>query len=134
LLQTNEPKKYAKGINKKMSPLKVTDLSYLKEASADNKAFLKEMIEIFLKQTPGLITALHTTSRNKDWTEFRKIMHKIKPSITMIGIHDLEPDILKIDEAVKKGIGMEQLPALLQKFEEVCNRAYTELRRELELL
>jgi HPt (histidine-containing phosphotransfer) domain-containing protein len=117
-----------------MEPSKVTDLAYLTEASADNKTFLKEMIEIFLKQTPGLITGLHAASKEKDWTEFRRIMHKIKPSIAMMGIHELEADIIKIDNAVKKGIDVEQLPLLLQRFEDICTRSYKELQTELESL
>ena len=117
-----------------MGSSKITDLTYLTEASAGNKLFLKEMIEIFLKQTPLLIAGLFTTSQKKDWPEFRKIMHKIKPSITMMGIHELEPDIIKIDNAVKKGIEVEQLPMLLQKFEDVCNRSYSELNSELKSL
>jgi HPt (histidine-containing phosphotransfer) domain-containing protein len=121
-----------KTINEKMEPPKITDLTYLTEASANNKNFLKEMIEIFLKQTPGLIAGLQKTSKEGDWAEFKKIMHKIKPSITMMGIHELESDIIKIDIAVKKGIDVEQLPFLLQRFEDVCNRSYEELRNELK--
>jgi HPt (histidine-containing phosphotransfer) domain-containing protein len=117
-----------------MESSKVTDLTYLTEASANNKFFLKEMIEIFLKQTPGLIGGLHQTSKEGDWTEFKKIMHKIKPSITMMGIHELEADIIKIDNAVKKGIEIEQLPGLLQKFEDICKISYEELRGELKSL
>ncbi|HXA02420.1 MAG TPA: Hpt domain-containing protein [Cytophagaceae bacterium] len=117
-----------------MESSRVTDLTYLKEASANNMRFLREMIEIFLKQTPGLIASLHTASRDKNWIEFRRIMHKLKPSITMMGIHELETDILKIDNAVKNGIEIELLPLLLQKFEEVCNSSYEELRNELKLL
>ena len=52
----------------------------------------------------------------------------------MMGIHELETDILKIDNAVKNGIEIELLPLLLQKFEEVCNSSYEELRKELKLL
>jgi len=125
---------FTQEIKKKMRSSKITDLTYLKEASADNKIFLREMIEIFLKQTPGLIAGLRKASIEKDWAEFRKIIHKLKPSITMMGIHELEADIIKIDNAVKKGIEIEQLPGLLQKFDDVCNRSYEELRGELKSL
>jgi len=63
-----------------------------------------------------------------------KIMHKIKPTITMMGIHGLESDIVKIDDAVKKGIKKESLPALLERFEMLCNQSFIELRAELKSL
>jgi HPt (histidine-containing phosphotransfer) domain-containing protein len=117
-----------------MESTNVIDLTYLKEASANNKVFLKEMIGIFLDQTPGLITSLHASAKTQDWTEFRRIMHKVKPTITMMGIHKLDADIEKIDNAVKNGIGVEELPSLLQRFETLCNKSYTELRTELKSL
>jgi HPt (histidine-containing phosphotransfer) domain-containing protein len=117
-----------------MESTKIIDLTYLREASANNKVFLKEMIGIFLEQTPGLIISLHAASKVEDWMEFRRIMHKIKPTITMMGIHDLDSDIAKIDNAVKKGIEIDKLPSLLQRFEILCNQSYVELRTELESL
>jgi PAS domain S-box-containing protein len=117
-----------------MEPTKIIDLTYLQEASGNNKNFLKEMIGIFLHQTPGLIASLHSTSKAEDWVEFRKIMHKLKPTITMMGIHELEPEVVNIDNAVKKGIEIEKLPAMLERFENLCNQAYLELNAELKSL
>jgi PAS domain S-box-containing protein len=118
----------------KMEPTKIIDLTYLKEASGNNKKFLKEMIGIFLAQTPGLIANLHETSKAEDWVEFRKIMHKVKPTITMMGIHELEPEVVNIDNAVKKGIEIEKLPVMLERFENLCNQAYLELKSALKSL
>jgi PAS domain S-box-containing protein len=117
-----------------MEPTKIIDLTYLQEASGNNKNFLKEMIGIFLAQTPGLIASLYETSKAEDWVEFRKIMHKLKPTITMMGIHELEPEIVSIDNAVKKGIEIEKLPDMLKRFEDFCNQAYVELKTELKSL
>jgi PAS domain S-box-containing protein len=117
-----------------MEPTKIIDLTYLQEASGNNKNFLKEMIGIFLTQTPDLIASLHKTSKAEDWVEFRKIMHKLKPTITMMGIHKLEPEVVNIDNAVKKGIEIEKLPAMLERFENLCNQAYLELKAELKSL
>ncbi|MFL5731308.1 MAG: Hpt domain-containing protein [Cytophagaceae bacterium] len=117
-----------------MENSKVTELTYLKEASANNNAFLKNMIQIFLDQTPVLISELIKKSQAEDWTEFRKIMHKVKPTFTMMGIRRLEEIVHKIDAAVKQGIERENLPSLITDMEKICQLAYAELKDELKVL
>jgi PAS domain S-box-containing protein len=111
---------------------KIIDLSYLHEASAGNKAFITEMISIFLEQTPGFINHLIETSKEKNWLEFRKTLHKIKPTIIMMGIHSLEGDVPKIENSVKKGVDLDLVPALVDKMETICKKAYEELKTELK--
>jgi PAS domain S-box-containing protein len=113
---------------------KVTDLTYLNEASAGNKTFIKEMITIFLEQTPDFINHLKETSKGKNWPEFRKTMHKLKPTITMMGIHFLQGDIPKIENSIKKETDLDTIPALVDKMESICKRAYEELKAELKNL
>jgi PAS domain S-box-containing protein len=113
---------------------KATNLSYLYEASAGNKKFMSEMINIFLEQTPGFINHLKDTSNEKNWLEFRKTMHKIKPTIIMMGIHELENDIPKIENSVKKEVALDKIPSLIAKMESICARAYKELELELKTL
>src|SRR5690554_5187157 len=113
---------------------KYTNLLYLIESSGNNKEFLKEMINIFLNQTPDLIEELKDFRIKEDWVEFRKIMHKIKPTFIMIGIDALNEVVIKIDKAAKQGIDLELLPDLLNEMETVCNKAYIELKKEIELL
>jgi PAS domain S-box-containing protein len=113
---------------------KVTDLSYLNDASAGNKNFISEMIHIFLEQTPGFINHLKKTCAEKNWVEFRKTMHKIKPTIIMMGIHSLANDIPRIENSVKKETNLEEVPSLVAKMESICGLAYAELNVELAKL
>ena len=113
---------------------KVTDLSYLTEASAGNKVFIKNMIEVFVQQTPELIALLKETSEKKDWTEFRKIAHKFKPTLTMMGINSLKEEVAFLETNVKKGTFLEKVPDLVLTIDEVCKKALTELKSELKSL
>ena len=115
-----------------MQPDKVTDLSYLTEASAGNKVFIKNMIEVFIHQTPELITHLKETAENKDWTEFRKTMHKFKPTLTMMGIYSLKEHVAFLETNVKLGASLEKAPELVLTIENVCQQALAELKKELQ--
>lgn len=115
----------------KDSYTRVTNLSYLREASAGNEGFIKEMINIFLKQTPEFITQLHHYGQEENWPEFRKVMHKLKPTIFMMGIHSMKPVIKQIELCSKELENTASLPELITDLSLCCQKAYAELAEEI---
>jgi PAS domain S-box-containing protein len=107
------------------------DLSYLKDASGGNHAFMKDMIDIFLKQTPGYLAQLNDYCKDANWVEFRKVMHKLKPTITMMGIKEGDALVKEIEPKVKKSEELDTVPNLLSNLIRVCETAYDELQKEV---
>ncbi|MBX9850341.1 MAG: PAS domain S-box protein [Cytophagaceae bacterium] len=116
------------------SKVKKINLDYLKDASADNKAFIEEMIAIFLKQTPAYLKDLEGLLVKQNWTDFRKVMHKLKPTVSMMGIKEGEAYVKEIESIVKGNPQTEELIKLLNNLANVCNEAFIELQEELNLL
>ncbi len=115
----------------KDSYTRVTNLSYLREASAGNEGFIKEMIGIFLRQTPEFIEQLTTYGQDQNWPEFRKVMHKLKPTVYMMGIHSMQPVIKQIEQCSKELKNIASLPGLLDDLSLCCQKAYIELGEEI---
>ena len=61
-------------------------------------------------------------------------MHKLKPTIVMMGMHEVEHDIPVIETCVKKETNLELVPVMMEKLNLMCQLAYKELREELEKL
>ena len=78
------------------------DFSYLEKVSGNNKSFIKEIAEAFLKSIPTSIQELNKYSDNENWTELARVAHKIKPSITLLGVHNLKDKIVKLEEEAKR--------------------------------
>ncbi len=129
---SNQKTSHTKPLHMKDSDTRVTDLSYLHEASAGNESFIREMIDIFLKQTPGFLVALKELKGRNDWEEFRKITHKLKPTIFMMGIHSLKPVIKQIEFCSKELKDLDLLPELLEELERCCHKAYRELEDNIQ--
>jgi len=109
---------------------RLTDLTYLKEASSENYNFIKEMIGIFLNQTPEYLDSLKENSENQKWDEFKKVLHKLKPTITMMGMK--KGDLLvKEMESLIKSQSMDEVPPLFAELENMCRQAFVELQEEL---
>ena len=111
---------------------KIVDLSYLKTVSGGDENFMREMIEIFLSQAPTSITGMKSSLENKDWEGLAYTAHKIKPSITFMGIEAMKEVILKIEELAKEERDLDQIPILLEKFSKQCDLAYNQLEKTLE--
>ncbi len=78
------------------------DFSYLEKVSGNNKSFIKEIAEAFLKSIPTSIQELNKYSDNENWIELARVAHKIKPSITLLGVHNLKDKIVKLEEEAKR--------------------------------
>lgn len=101
------------------------DFSYLEKVSGNNKSFIKEIAEAFLKSIPNSIQELDKYSDNENWTELSRVAHKIKPSITLLGVHNLKDKIVKLEEEAKR----HKNPWLINKLSKEIS---SELRDTLE--
>ncbi len=58
-----------------------------------------EMIELYLKQTPPLISKMKQSLNDKDWDSLYTAVHKMIPSFSIMGINkDFEDMAKKIQE------------------------------------
>ena len=75
----------------------VIDLTYLKKVSNDNQEFIQEIINTFLESMPKSIEDISRYLKDKNWIQLGKVAHKIKPTITLMGIHSLKEKILQLE-------------------------------------
>jgi len=112
----------------------LTDLSYLQEISGGSVELMKEMIEIFINETPIMLETLEKSVKEKDWKTFREIAHKIKPSITYAGITSAEALIEKIHADARDQKNLEEIPKILPEFAAICRAAVNELTEKAKSL
>ncbi len=109
----------------------ITDLGYLKSISNDDNSFIREMIETFLDATPGSLVKMQESLQSGDLNTVGMIAHKIKPSLTFMGIDELKDKVLEIETLGKESREPEKLKVMVPEFIEVINKAITELQQKL---
>jgi PAS domain S-box-containing protein len=77
------------------------DFSYLEKVSGNNKEFIREIADAFIKSIPNSIQDLEYNVENENWVELARVAHKIKPSITLLGVHNLKDKIIRLEEEAK---------------------------------
>ncbi|WP_053405325.1 Hpt domain-containing protein [Persicobacter sp. CCB-QB2] len=110
---------------------KLTDLTYLKSVCDGDSSFMTEMIETFLQGTPEIIDQLKVACKNQNWAEVGAVAHKVKPSITFMGIESMKDLILDIEHSGKDARNVEKLMGKIEEFENGCEMAYRELRETI---
>jgi PAS domain S-box-containing protein len=109
-----------------------TDLEYLKKRTKNNPGLIREMIELYLKQTPPLIKQLKQGLHDKDWDSVYTAAHKLIPSFSIMGIHqDFEDAAKKIQEYSGTQQHLGEIKELVTKIEKVCSGACKELEEKL---
>ena len=114
---------------------KYIDLTYLSGRTKSNPALMLEMIQLYLKQTPPLISQMKQGVKNKEWDSIYDAAHKLIPSFSIMGIDKEFENMAKlIQEYSGTKTNLNKLRGLALKLEEACTLACNELENECNLI
>ena len=114
---------------------KCVDLTFLKKRTKGNRELMMEMIELYLEQTPPLVTKMKQSLHYKDWDSLHSAVHKMIPSFSIMGIHkDFENIAKKIQEYSSTQQHLDEVQELVAQVSNVCTQACEELEEEYNLI
>ncbi len=108
------------------------NLDYLRLRTKNNLALMKEMITIYLQQTPPLLAAMKESSKAANWQGVYAAVHKIIPSFSMMGFDKKYEELaIQIQTHAREEIKTDELPNMIIQIDTVCNAGFVELEEEL---
>ncbi len=107
------------------------NLNYLEEISANNREFIRDMIRLFIRQTPEFTDNLKTACQTAQWADIRYLAHKMKSTIATVGIAELEPVMNQLETFASQESNLAEVTQLANYIEDICTRAYDELHLKL---
>lgn len=115
--------------------IRCIDLNYLNERTKSNPVLMLEMISLYLEQTPPLITAMKVSFQNRDWDMLGKVVHKIIPSFSIMGINvGFEKMAHKIQEYAITMQNSDDINVLIIALETVLLQSCQELTEEMQII
>ena len=81
------------------SALKRVDLQYLSDLSGGDTEFIIEVIDMFLGIAPDSVKNVLTYEKNGNYTLIKSTVHKLKPTLQMLGDSSLHELAVKIEDA-----------------------------------
>lgn len=111
---------------------KYLNLQTLQETTGGNLAIEIELLELFNDIIEEYIAILEEELPNKNWKRLSDATHKIKPNITLFGIHSMEPVIENLEMHLKHQENPKQIHALVNHMIDVFKEVKTEIGHELD--
>ncbi len=114
-------------------PEHLFDLSYLNQIFQGNQAMINNIISLFLEQVPQYIQEMQDCVDRQDLLSLHPLAHKAKSSIAMLGLRNMEKNILHIEHDSKHNTNLEGLPQLVGDVQSECEIVLNQLQTVLDL-
>jgi CheY-like chemotaxis protein/HPt (histidine-containing phosphotransfer) domain-containing protein len=129
------PKKEKKEKAGRASSGNITNLDFLKQLTKNDSDMIAEMIRVYLNETPILLERMRKGLQEKQWEELRAAAHSLVPSFSTMGFSEVyEKKARQLQQIAAESRNEEEASALVAELEDVCNRAFEELKREMTML
>lgn len=103
------------------------DLSYLRDVASGSNEFMVEMIELFLIQTPDYFEQLDQLIIQGDWIRVADIAHKIKPTLSFMGVDSARESMSVIEENARSGKNLESIPPAFKLLKDMSKDLFLKL-------
>lgn len=77
------------------------DFSYLKTVSNNNEEFIREIIDSFIDTIPEHLHQIKNCLRDNEWDEVARVVHKIKSSLSLLGLQEAKKMAIEIENSIK---------------------------------
>jgi PAS domain S-box-containing protein len=104
------------------------DLTYLRSVSDNNEEFIKEMILTFVQTIPAVLDEMELCLTEKNWDRLSRLAHQIKPSFTLMGIHNTRENILFIEANAKNQVNTDEVNRRTISFIKSCREIVADLQ------
>ncbi|MEP2667487.1 MAG: ATP-binding protein [Cyclobacteriaceae bacterium] len=94
------------------------DLTYLKKISGNDKVFVDDIINSFVRNTPAALKEIRSHLKSQNWEKMEEQVHKIKPTLTMIGMPIARESAVEIEMLTRSQNDLDALKKLAREF---CN-------------
>ncbi|MBX2844318.1 MAG: Hpt domain-containing protein [Flammeovirgaceae bacterium] len=112
----------------------ITNFYYLSEFSENDIGFMREMVEVFIKETPRELQKLQFALSKRDWKTIGSIAHSLKTSVRLMGMKDLHMEIEELEISGKSEKDVKSIPERTEKIIKICEEAIAELKEKKKYL
>lgn len=111
------------------------NMAYLEDLSGGDHTLIMEMIQLFLRQTPGYLERLEDHIQEDDWPNTQSMAHHIKPTLAYMGAENMRKSLIRIEllakeEPVHTEILKSEFAELMERFDVL----FKELEEHLSFL
>lgn len=111
-----------------MNDYKFVSLDQINELTDGSPELIHDLISMFLKQVPVFAEQLDTLYKNGEYIALGKLAHKIKGSVSILGISELASYMKELENLACENSQAEKYPELILKYKTISTEAVKELK------
>ena len=109
-----------------LNPIPLPDLSYLRDMTGGDEAFIKEIITIFLDEVPNMLVTMKESADSGDHDKLKFVTHKLITQLTYVGILSVISDVKLINTESRE---MKDLNERVDKVINIVNYSIDNLKK-----
>ncbi len=110
------------------------NFDFLNKITNSNPKLIDELMTVFFKQTLTLVKIIEDSLISKDWKKLKAAVHKMVPSLGVIGTNtDMEKIAKRIQDEAHTLEFSEEIQNLAKQLTEVCKQICVKLESELNI-
>ena len=103
------------------------DLTYLRGISSGSTEFMIDLIDLFLSQIPDYFEKLDQFIKDKNWADAAEIAHKIKPSLTFMGVQSAMESMAEIEMNARNLENLDAIPPSFKILKDMSKTLFVKL-------
>jgi HPt (histidine-containing phosphotransfer) domain-containing protein len=111
-----------------MEGYRFVNIEQLNEMAEGNDELINDLVNLFFKQVPVFSEQLDTFYKSGDFLSLGRLAHKIKGSVSMLGITELADYMKELENLAKENLHAEKYPDLINKYKTISTKAVEELK------
>lgn len=108
------------------------NLTYLSHMCDGDKAFIREMIESFIRDIPSTLSNIYEKLQEEDWAAVGKLAHKMKPAVQFMGLQQTLDIVKVIETNCKQHLSLSEVPHLVESVLLNIQAALPQLQKMLD--
>lgn len=113
---------------------KYANMDYLQDLAGGNMQLIKEIIQLFVQQTPPDMALLASYVDQEAWEQAYKQAHHIKPTLAYVGANEMRSELQEIETLAKNQQELNLVPTKLEALSQKLEILYEELKAYLQTL
>jgi len=109
-------------------PEKLYSLQELRTIADGDESFLQSMIALFISQTQSSMEEVLTSFNTGDFARVKGILHKLKPSVMVMGVQPATSIILQVEQSDLSQFTEPPMKELITSLEEILKVTNRQLR------
>lgn len=108
-------------------------LDKINEMAEGDQDFVISVVTVFLEEVPQDLAALESAINSGDYEQIRKMAHKIKPNVDLLGMEQTRANAYELETLGKTEGNMDEIKSKFPLLKKDVEQVISELQKDFDL-